>query len=278
MGSSPMTAISGLLDFGDMLISFGGWTPLPGMAGAFAYTDGVGMKKTAAAQLLDLFSTWGAPSRSVYAVRSGSTEGSFAAVTDDSLRACALLDEISRELQSRNLYDANRSLLVGIAKKVFIPEANWSVSNSNSPLTADQVGALSTWDAILKAPSESEFRLDDADVEAVHEALEEALDILRTVPGVPEEHRQYLADLLRGCGQLLDGDDPDLIGARSRFHEAVGAAIMQPGVRSSEEGGKLIEKLSRIGGIWFFASVGVPVVTGVAANVGGAFLLEALAR
>lgn len=104
--------------------------------------------------------------------------------------------------------------------------------------------------------------------------LSEAKVALLSVPGLGEAHRNYIGELLTAALAQLDGEKPDLLAARSTFHEAVGVLAFQPAVKQSSAGRAFLRKIAFVGGVFFFGQVGLPVVNGIASNVGSEFLLE----
>lgn len=194
---------------------------------------------------------------------------------DSMLRAVHLLDETRRGLASLELLEPNRKMLDSIATTIFVPELAWSNQASARAATSEQMGSLATWARLLDG-AQPQFTIEAADIEAAHEALSEARTALQSVPGIPEAHRVYIADLIDAAGELLAGERPDLLAARAKFHQALGAVMFEPAVRTSEQGQTLVNRFSRVGAIMFFAVVGIPVIQGIGTDVGSELILDYL--
>ena len=228
-----------------------------------------------ARELHSLLDGWGGERNSTVFTSRGTQNGASAELWDDMLRAVRLLDQVRAGLSAVDLLDANRKMLDSIAATIFVPEANWSSTNSVKRPTAEQLGSLASWALILDR-TEPQFTIEQADIEAAHEALSEARTVLQTVPGIPEAHRVYIADLIDAAVALLEGERPDLPAARAKYHQAVGAVMFEPAVRTTEEGQRLVKRFSRVGAIFYFALVGIPVLQGIGTEVGSELILDYL--
>lgn len=226
-----------------------------------------------ARELQSLLSSWNsAKSASVYASR-GAQSASHSPLWDEMLRAVRLLDEVREGLSAVDLLDVNRRMLDSIATTVFVPDSQWGGQNTAKRATAEQLGSLASWALILDR-IEPQFTLEQVDIDSIREMLSEAKVALLSVPGLGEAHRNYIGELLTAALAQLDGEKPDLLAARSTFHEAVGVLAFQPAVKQSSAGRAFLRKIAFVGGVFFFGQVGLPVVNGIASNVGSEFLLE----
>lgn len=226
-----------------------------------------------ARELQSLLSSWNsAKSASVYASR-GAQSASHSPLWDEMLRAVRLLDEVREGLSAVDLLDVNRRMLDSIATTVFVPDSQWGGQNTAKRATAEQLGSLALWALILDR-IEPQFTLEQVDIDSIREMLSEAKVALLSVPGLGEAHRNYIGELLTAALAQLDGEKPDLLAARSTFHEAVGVLAFQPAVKQSSAGRAFLRKIAFVGGVFFFGQVGLPVVNGIASNVGSEFLLE----
>ena len=231
------------------------------------------MSQNPARELQSLLESWKGPNNSsVYSAR-GAQNAANSAIWDEMLRAVRLLDEVRAGLSSVDLLFVNRKMLDSIAATIFVPDAAWSAQNSSKRPTLEQLGSLASWALILDRV-EPQFTLEQADIEAVRESISEANGILASIPGLSEPHRQYIGELLSAALAQLSGEKPDLLAARSTFHEAVGVLAFQPAVKRSTVGRRFLREIAFVGGVLFFSQVGVPVMNGIATNVGSEFLLE----
>lgn len=226
-----------------------------------------------ARELHSLLDSWTvANNASVYSTR-GAQNAASPTLWDDVLRAVSLLDEVRTGLRAFDLLDANRKMLDSIAATLFVPDAPWSNQGSAKRPSPEQLGSLASWALILDRV-EPQFTLEQADIDAIREAIAEAKAVLASVPGLSEPHRVYIGELLGAALAQMSGEKPDLLAARSTFHEAVGVLAFQPAVKRSTAGRTLLRKIAFVGGVFFFSQVGVPVMNGIASNMGSEFLLE----
>lgn len=233
------------------------------------------MSQNPARELKSLLEGWKGPNNaSVYSTR-GAQNAANSALWDDMLRAVRLLDEVRAGLNTVDLLFVNRKMLDSIAATIFVPDAAWATQSSSKRPTHEQLGSLASWALILDR-AEPQFTLEQADIDAAHEALSEARTVLQSVPGIPEAHRDYIAELIDAAVALLEGDRPDLPAARAKYHQAVGAVMFEPAVRTSDEGQTLVSRFSRVGAIFYFALAGIPVLQGIGTEVGSELILDYL--
>lgn len=226
-----------------------------------------------ARELHSLLGGWSVASNaSVYSSR-GAQNAANPKLWDDVLRAVSLLDEVRAGLKTVDLLEANRKMLDSIAATIFVPDAPWSSQGSGKRPSAEQMGSLASWALILDRGA-PQFTLEKADIDAVRQAIGEAKGVLASVPGMSEPHRTHIGELLDAALAHLSGDRPDLLAARSTFHEAVGVLAFQPTVKRSSAGREFLRKIAFVGGVFFFSQVGVPVMNGIASDMGSEFLLE----
>lgn len=233
------------------------------------------MSQNPARELHSLLGGWGVERNSTVFTSRGAQNEASAELWDDMLRAVRLLDQVRLGLNAVDLLQANRKMLDSIAATIFVPELAWSATNSVRRPSAEQMGSLASWALILDR-AEPQFTLEQADIDAAHEALSEALTVLQSVPGIPEAHRDYIAELIDAAVALLEGDRPDLPAARAKYHQAVGAVMFEPAVRTSDEGQALVSRFSRVGAIFYFALAGIPVLQGIGTEVGSELILDYL--
>lgn len=230
-----------------------------------------------ARELHDLLVSWGrAPGQSVYKNRGSDRDAPNSAVWANSIRATRLLDEIRTGLQRHGLLQPNQVALDGIAYSLFHPEQKWSTSGGHQLPDPHHRGSLMSWAFILDH-DQPRLQLDESHLATARDAVQEARTILDSVPGMNEAYRTYIGDLLVAVLGSLSGETPDVVAARAKFHEAVGAMLFQPEVRKSSAGREFIKKLAVVGGIFLIANVGVPIGTSIAADVGSALMLEQMA-
>ena len=226
-----------------------------------------------ARELHSLLGEWNSKGKGTVYLSRGSQNGPSVDLWDTMLRAVRLLDQVREGLNAVDLLRPNRKMLDSIAATIFVPGDSWSNQSSAKPPTPEQLGSLATWALVLDR-AEPQFAVEEADIAAIRGAVEEAMAILAKVPGLSEPHREYIGELLGAALAHLSGEKPDMLAARSRFHEAVGVLAFQPAVKKSSVGRKFLRKIAFVGGVLFFSQVGVPIMNGIASNVGSEFLLE----
>lgn len=232
------------------------------------------MPQNPARELHDLLTEWGrTPGSSIFKNRGSARDAPSSGMWTNALRGTRLLDEIRQGLRRHGLLEANQVTVDAIASKLFQPQAQWSQSGNHQLADPQQLGSLMSWAFILDHDA-PQLTLDESHIAEVRDAIQEARTILDSVPGMNEAYRTYIGDLLVAVLGSLGGEKPDLVSARAKFHEAVGAMLFQPEVRKSPAGREFIKKLAVVGGIFLISNVGVPIGTTIAADVGSALMLE----
>lgn len=227
-----------------------------------------------ARELHDLLVSWGrAPGQSMYKNRGSSNDSASGTMWANSLRATRLLDEIRDGLRKHELLQVSQVTLNGIAEKLFQPEVKWSQSGGHQRPDPQHLSSLMSWAFILDHDT-PRMHLDEAQLSTARTTLQEAREVLDSVPGMNEAYRAHIGDLLVAVLGSLNGETPDLLSARAKFHEAVGAMLFQPEVRKTAAGKEFIKKLILVGTIFLVANVGLPIGTTIAADVGSTLLLE----
>lgn len=173
----------------------------------------------AAKELLGLIDSWEA-GKAVAEARS--VGPGFAGLWDAQVRAVRLFSEVDAFLKTREDSHEYEEFTAELRRFVFAANAQWSSHAAElDPRDRMQLKLLSE----LMATTPLRVSLEPGEIDALHRAVQDCLDVLDLEPRQVEEGANYLRYLLHRCLDLLEGEDVDLVALRHLSFEATGVAV-----------------------------------------------------
>lgn len=172
------------------------------------------VKTNAARELLGLVDRWN-KGQAVWEVRNADGD-----IWGESHRAVRLLREVEGFLASREDPSAFHELITKLREFTFASNAAWT-RNSTQLETHDRTQLLLVGELMDSSPAAAV--VDEVEIDALRDTVQQCLDVLDTEAGDVEERANYVRYLLRRCLDLLKGEEVDLLALRDLSFQATGA-------------------------------------------------------
>lgn len=138
--------------------------------------------------------------------------------------AVHVLREFERKIHEQGWSERYEALILELRRFVYVPRGNWegvgAAFDPNHKTTLETLGEL-----FAHIPGAT-FSLTDTQIDAMRDALQKCLDIIKRERSRGEKPLDHLAHIITSCLELLDGDDRALLELRSLSFEAT-ALILQ---------------------------------------------------
>lgn len=172
------------------------------------------MRINAARELLTLVDAWNR-GQTVWDVRTSTGD-----IWEDEHRAVRLLKEVEGFLLTREDSEEFSDIINELREFVFASNASWG-RNAAQLEKHDRMQLRLVGELMDSAPTT--MVIDEVEVDALRDTVQECLDVLNAETLVDEERANYARYLLRRCLDILEGESVDLFALRDLSFQATGA-------------------------------------------------------
>lgn len=135
-------------------------------------------------------------------------------------RAVRLLREVEGYIASQDDPEEFADLVDELRRFVFASDTNWG-TNASRLEKHDRTQLRLVADLMDSSPAAAV--VDEVEIDALRDTVQQCLDVLDTEVGDVEERANYVRYLLRRCLDILEGEEVDLLALRDLSFQATGA-------------------------------------------------------
>lgn len=135
-------------------------------------------------------------------------------------RAVRLLREVEGYIASQDEPEEFADLVDELRRFVFASDTNWG-TNASRLEKHDRTQLRLVADLMDSSPAAAV--VDEVEIDALRDTVQQCLDVLDTEVGDVEERANYVRYLLRRCLDILEGEEVDLLALRDLSFQATGA-------------------------------------------------------